>query len=340
VGTDGDRGGESAGVHELRFDPFLDEWVMIACARHARPDRPSGDCPFCVGGLEAPEPYRVKAFPNRFPALVPGEGAQREVGPYGAAPPAGACEVVLYSPDHDARLYQLAQDQVEELVDLWAERTAALGARSEIEYVLVFENRGEEVGVTIHHPHGQIYAFSFVPPLVARRLASETRHFRQTGRCLRCEAAAFERSGPRLVIENDSWSGYIPFAARWPFGVHLVTRRHVGSLPELDAGERRDLARILRRLVAGFDALFDRSFPFMMLVYQTPTDGREHPEAHLHIEFFPPLRGPRQVKYVAGVETGTGTHANPTSPEEKAAELRAALERAVGGQAPGREVDL
>src|SRR5689334_3002072 len=159
---------------ELRFDALTREWVNVVGHRQDRPNLPVDECPFCVGGLEAPEPYDVRWFENRWPALAP--GASLELDRLAAdgttcVPAVGACEVVLFSADHDASLATLTQPQVRRVVDLWAERTHGLLARPEIEYVLVFENRGAEVGATIPHPHGQIYAYPLVPPAPARELA-------------------------------------------------------------------------------------------------------------------------------------------------------------------------
>ena len=219
---------------ELRLDALTGEWVNIVGHRQGRPNLPEGSCPFCVGGLEAPDAYDVRWFENRWPAYAPGapldlnrataEGATR-------VPAVGACEVVLFSPRHDQSLSTLTLEQVRAVVDLWADRTEALLARPEVEYVLVFENRGQEVGATIDHPHGQIYAYPFVPPAPAR----EAEIARADG-CVLCrETAAELASGERVVATSGDWVAWVPFASSYAYG--LAARAEVPR--RLDSGARR-----------------------------------------------------------------------------------------------------
>ena len=184
-----------------RPDELSGARVVVAGSRQHRPNRPgTGACPFCVGGTEAPEPYDVLAFPNRWPAF-----------------PDGRCEVVLYTPDHDASFPDLAGAAARRVVDLWAERTEALGDRPEVDYVLVFENRGEEVGATVAHPHGQIYAYPFVPPRVQQVVRNATAHHGRSGRCLHCDLLAAElRDGARVIATSAHFVAFVPAAARWP----------------------------------------------------------------------------------------------------------------------------
>jgi UDPglucose--hexose-1-phosphate uridylyltransferase len=290
-------------VGELRRDPLTGDWVGIAGSRQGRPNRPANECPFCVGGLEAPEPYEVKAFPNRWPMFAPGE----PVALAGDVVPArGASEVVLYSPEHDASLASLGARHVRRIVDLWAERSEALLARPEIEYVLVFENRGADAGATIPHPHGQIYAFPFVPPVPAREAEVAAREG-----CPLCRAVA-----PELVVhESAEWCASVPYASAWPFGMLLAPLRHVASLPELSGAERDGLAAALVDALGRLDRLFDRPFPYMFWI---------HPGVHLHVHVAPPRRSAETLRYVASGEVGSGTLTNPVVPEEAAEALRRA----------------
>ncbi len=209
---------------------------------------------------------------------------------------------------------------------MWAHRTLELGARAEVDYVFVFENKGEAIGVTLNHPHGQIYAYPYVPPIIEREASAARAHAAEHGSCLWCRAQEEElEDGRRIVGENAGWVAGVPFAARWPFEVHLVPRRHVGWLHELDVAERRDLAVVLGSLLRGYDRLFGFSLPYIMAIHQRPTDGDDRDDYHLHIEFYPPHRTENKLKYLAGSEAGAGAFINDTLPEETAARLREAM---------------
>jgi UDPglucose--hexose-1-phosphate uridylyltransferase len=200
---------------------------------------------------------------------------------------------------------------------VWRQRYEELAARADIDYVLIFENRGVEVGTTLHHPHGQIYGFPFLPPVVALELAADAR----LGGCAACALLARELDdAERVVYENESVVAYVPFAARWPFETHVVLREHRSSLVECSADELKALASALQRLTRGFDRVFARPFPYVMVVHQAPTDGRG--DGHLHVEFYPPLRTAEKLKYLAGCEQGAGTFIMDVMPEASAMTLR------------------
>jgi UDPglucose--hexose-1-phosphate uridylyltransferase len=189
--------------------------------------------------------------------------------------------------------------------------------------VYIFENKGAVIGVTLTHPHGQVYAFPFIPPRVERELKAEARYLRERRRCMLCDMMKAEtRQGLRIVAANGDFVAWIPFFARYPYEVHIVSRRHLGHLGEMTTGERWALAGILKTVLAKYDHLFGFSMPYIMLMHQTPTDGRRHRSHHFHIEFYPPHRSADKIKYLAGCESGAGTFINDTIVEEKAAELR------------------
>jgi UDPglucose--hexose-1-phosphate uridylyltransferase len=319
---------------ELRFDPLRREWVAYATERNDRTFLPTTEfCPLCPSGpggsSEVPlTTFEVVVFENRFPAFGPDR-----VDDLPVRPSSTGCEVVVYTPEHELTLAQLPPDRVRLLVDVWADRYSDLGSRPEVAYVYIFENKGEEVGVTLHHPHGQIYALPFVPPFAAAELDAAGEHLRATGRCLHCEELQRESTGPRAVFAGGSLVAFVPQAARWPYEMHLYPRRHVASIAELDAGERGELAEALLRATQAYDRHFRFSTPYVMALHQSPTDGRAWPEAHLHFEFYPPHRRGDRLKYLAGVELGAGTFVNDTRPEETAAHLRRAVE-AGGVKAP------
>jgi UDPglucose--hexose-1-phosphate uridylyltransferase len=304
-------------LSEIRRNELRGEPVVYAIDRQERTFLPARThCPLCPtrpGGpaTEIPvEAFEIAVFENRFPAFQA---------------PAGAAEVVVYTDDHDSSLGVLAPERVEALMWVWRHRYGELGAREDVHYVLIFENRGVEVGVTLHHPHGQIYGYPFTPPVAQLELAADAR----LGGCAPCALLERELSDGRRVLHEDEWVVvYVPHAARWPYEAHVVMRAHRPSLLDCSAPELAALARALRLLVRGYDALFERPFPYVMVVHQAPTGPAVTPPGgHLHVEFYPPLRTAEKLKYLAGSEQGAGTFISDVLPEESAARLREAIRR-------------
>jgi UDPglucose--hexose-1-phosphate uridylyltransferase len=286
---------------------------------------PADWCPFCPGSGRVPEKYDCYIYSNDFPAfsIPPPEPAIQGDDFYRVAQSQGKCDVVLYHPDHNTSLPQLSLDHIVKLVRLWRKRFAELKATPGIRYVLIFENKGAVIGVTMPHPHGQIYAFPFVPPRLKRELEAARAHQRAKRRCLFCDILKKERhDGRRIVAENEAFTAFVPFYARWPYEIHIFSRRHLGTLEDLRSAGEQALAEILKWVTLKYDNLYQMSFPYMMLLHQAPTKGR-FPYFHFHIEFYPPHRSRDKLKYLAGVETGAGTFLNDSLAEEKAAELRA-----------------
>ncbi len=310
---------------EFRFDGLTRRWVNIVGHRQGRPNLPTTGCPFCVGGLEAPDPYTVRWFANRWPALEPGapidiDAAER--AGTASLPAIGATEVILYSPDHDASMSTLPPEQLRAVVDLWADRTTELLARPEIEYVLVFENRGPDVGATIHHPHGQIYAYPFVPPEPAAEAAVNRQHG-----CASCVETVDEiAAGERVLCASATWAAYVPYASTHSFGVRLTPTRHVGRIADLDDAERDGLVELLTDVLGRYDRLWaddparSAMFPYLLWFHQAPKSAGE--EWHLHAHIAPPQRAPGVQRFVASGELGSGTLSNPVVPEAAAALLR------------------
>jgi UDPglucose--hexose-1-phosphate uridylyltransferase len=239
-------------------------------------------------------------------------------------PACGMCEVVVFTQDPKQTLGGLPLDHLELIVEVWADRYRELGAISEVQYVMPFENRGVEVGVTLHHPHGQIYAYPFVPPIPARELASQLEFFARHARGLLEDLIEKEiQDGRRVLYSTDGAIAFMPVCARYSYEVWVAPRRPAASVADLDAFERREFARALKTMLMKFDRLWDKPFPYVMVFHQAPTDGRSHPEAHLHVEFYPAYRMRGRLKYLAGSELGAGAFTADTLPEEKAAELRA-----------------
>jgi len=309
---------------ELRWNPTLREWVSTASHRQNRPQMPQDWCPFCPGSGRVPDNYEVFIYPNDFAAFTIPPAVPAIAGDdfYQVRPSLGTCDVVLYSPDHHTSLPQLPVDHIVKLVELWRRRFLELKATRGIKYVYIFENKGAVIGVTMPHPHGQMYSFPFIPPRVKQELDSARAHHHKTGHCLFCDILAKERAdGRRIVAENEQFTAFVPFYARWPFEVHIYPRRHLGTLEDFDAAEERGLAEMLKWVTLKYDNLYQMSFPYMMVLHQAPTRGK-YPYYHFHIEFYPPHRSKEKLKYLAGVESGVGTFLNDSLAEEKAAQLR------------------
>lgn len=320
-------------MSELRWHPLLGQWVITATHRQDRTFLPPRDyCPLCptrpgMTETEVPAPdYDIVVFENRFPSLQPEppEPAVEGTPLLPVRPAAGVCEVVLYTSDHDETLAGASLDRLRNLIAVWAERTTDLGSRQGIEYVFAFENKGQAIGVTLSHPHGQIYAYPFVPPQVAAEVAQYRAHEERTGRCLGCDLLAAEvEDGRRVIAQTETWAAVVPFYARWPYEVHLTPRRHLGWLSELDRQEAADMARLLKTVLCKYDNLFGFSLPYVMAIHQRPVGPAADPAYHLHLEFYPPNRTESKLKYPAGSELGAGAFINDTLPEETAAQLRA-----------------
>jgi UDPglucose--hexose-1-phosphate uridylyltransferase len=314
---------EPQAIHQ-RLDVFTGAWIGIAPARNARPLDSAVEvveaCPFCPGGAEIPFPYEAVVFDNRFPSFRPTPPPPPALdGP--TRPARGRCEVVLYTHRHEASFGRLSPTELGRVLAVWIDRARDLWSDPAHGYVCVFENRGAEVGATIAHPHGQIYALDHVPPTIAAKAAAHRRHRERAGDCLSCAATQADARSDRVVSANESFVVAVPFAARWPFEVAVRARRHgLGRLSELDPVEQRDLAVALRDVVRRYDALFDLPLPYMMVAQEAPAD--EH-DWHLAFELYPLHRAPGMTKIRASVETGLGLFLNDVAPEDAARRLAA-----------------
>jgi UDPglucose--hexose-1-phosphate uridylyltransferase len=301
------------GIYQRRWDPLRREWVLVSASRQSRTFLPErAECPLCPSrpghSSEIPAAsFEAAVFENRFPAMVP------------ERPSGGVCEVVVYTDEHEGSFATLPPARLERLAEVWTDRYRALASRRGIRYVFIFENRGEQVGVTLHHPHGQIYAYPFVPPVAAAELRPQVRGCRQ------CRLIADELKGRRRVLVNaGGLVAYVPGYARWPYEVHLATRAHRAALPDLSPASRQALLAAMQRIARTYDRLFGTPMPYMMAMHQAPAGGASV-QAHLHIEFYPVLRDQGKMKYLAGSESGAGVFINDTLAEESADRLRASL---------------
>ncbi len=338
-----DRYGPSPSLPEMRRDPLTGEWIPMASHRMDRTFLPAADsCPLCparpgaaYSDGEVPDTdYDVVVFENRFPALLapPDGGAQEWLVDgeplWPARTAAGRCEVVCFSADHHASFGDLPPHRVRTIVEAWADRTRELSGMPGIAQVYCFENRGREIGVTLPHPHGQVYALPFVPPRTRSMLEQAGAYRARTGRSLlRDVVDAERRAGVRVVGESAHWTAYVPAAARWPVEVHLAPHRDVPDLPALDDDERDDLAVVLPELVRRLDRFFVTpdgapiTLPYVAAWHQAVVgEGRDL--GRLHLQVFSVLRAPGRLKFLAGVESGVGAWLSDTTPERIAARLQ------------------
>lgn len=313
---------------ELRFNPLTKDWVMIASHRQDRPQMPKDWCPFCPGSGKVPENYDVYKYDNDFPALSQNPPVPDDVATdiYKTKPAYGKCEVILYSPNHTITLPELPQAHIRKLVDLWTERFTEISKDENIKYVFIFENRGEVVGVTMPHPHGQIYGYSVIPKKIELELDSCKEHFENTNNCLICDMLKDEMNcGKRIIIENEDFVAFLPFFSEYPYGMYIAAKSHKQNLTEFNDREKDNLAKILRETTGTLDSLFDYKFPYMMCMYQNPVNvGDVSDYSHFHIAFYPPMRSKDKQKFNASSETGVWAHCNTTAPEAVSEELRTA----------------
>ncbi|MFJ3903316.1 galactose-1-phosphate uridylyltransferase [Streptomyces sp. NPDC090025] len=304
---------------EIRHDPLLDEHVAIASHRQGRTYHPPADsCPLCPatddrhGEIPAAD-YQVAVFENRFPSLS-GEH--------------GRCEVVCFTPDHTASFADLTDERAALVLAAWTDRTAELSRRPGVRQVYCFENRGAEIGVTLAHPHGQIYAFPYVTPRTATMLRSAAAHRARTGRNLFDDVLARERAGGRVVLAGEHWTAFVPYAARWPYEVHLYPHHRVPDLTALAPAARAELPGLQLELLRRFDRLFgpaEPPTPYIAAWHQAPSPGpgaADPAEFALHLELFTVRRASGKLKFLAGTESGMGAFMNDVSPESAADRLR------------------
>lgn len=315
---------KDVGLAETRWDPVLKQWVIIAAHRQDRPQMPKDWCPFCPGSGRVPDNYDVYLYANDFASFTfdAPEPKTKSTELYKTAKAQGFCDVVLYHPDHHTSLPQLSNEHIVKLINLWQRRFCELRAKPEIKYIFIFENKGEVIGVTMPHPHGQIYAFPFVPPKAELELKSAQEHFAKHDSCLFCDILQRELADKeRIVAENDNFLAFIPFFAHWPYEVHIYAKRHLADISEFNQQEVLDFAKILKIVTQKYDNLYGFSFPYMMVMHQAPVNTK-YDTYHFHVEFYPPHRSEKKLKYLAGCESGAGTFINDTIPEVKAKELR------------------
>ena len=319
------------GISQLRYHPLRGEWVAFAGHRQNRTFLPPKEySPLAVTkSLEFPTElpagdYDVAVFANLFPSLslnAVGETVPEFYTP--SKPGIGTCEVVVFTQDPETSLGSLTLDHIDLVIRVWGERTRELAQNPHLNYVLLFENRGVEVGVTLHHPHGQIYAYPMVPPVAEKMIHHQREHFQKLGTSLIQDMLASEiRDQTRLVVQETTTTAFVPVCARYPYETWIVPQRPVAFLHELTDEERLDFAKALQKTLRKMDELWKKPFPYLLAVYQAPTDGSPTDGLQAHIQIYPALRTRDKLKFLAGTEMAAGLFVNDSYPEEKAAELR------------------
>jgi UDPglucose--hexose-1-phosphate uridylyltransferase len=327
----------------MRQDVLTGDWISVAAARQNRAFLPPAELdPLApqtpTNPSEIPDQYDVAVFENRSPSFGPALAAATDDAPAASDPPTGPddlttlglgrsrssvgrCEVVCFSPEHSGSFGTLTRTRARTVIEAWADRTAALSALPGIAQVFPFENRGEAIGVTLAHPHGQIYAYPYVTPRTQRMLDAVAR----TSPDLFARILDDESASERLVLQGEHWSAFVPFAARWPIEVHLLPHRHVADFAETSQAERDELAPLYLRLLRGVDALYDTPTPYIAAWHQAPvTVGRD--AVRLHLQLTSPRRAADKLKYLAGSEAAMGAWIADIAPEAQAARLREALD--------------
>jgi UDPglucose--hexose-1-phosphate uridylyltransferase len=316
---------------QLRYDALLGEWIAIASHRQSRTFLPPADeCPLDPSRpgrpTEIPDSaYQVVVFENRFPSLA--TAVDRDVPPTAPGAPLaelrpgyGRCEVVCFTDEHDRSFAELGRDRARLVVDVWADRSAVLGAIDGVEHVFPFENHGEEIGVTLSHPHGQIYGYPYVTPRTKNLQASIASY----GPTLMRDILEFEAKSERVLIAGEHFTVFVPFAARWPIEVHMLPHRHVPDLAATTPGERDEIAVLYRRILRALDQLYDTPTPYIAAWHQAPVHAGRN-EIRLMLQVTSPRRAADKLKFRAGSETGMGAFIGDIEPEAAAGRLREAL---------------
>ncbi len=305
---------------------MLGEWVIITPNRAERPFQdPASDCPFCPNNGETGSKWDVLTLDNKYAALDPTVGVLPLDEQYVMEAPAhGFCKIIVLSPDHNGQLEYMDENQLEKVFQEYLRVFGELDKQSGIEYVFEFENRGKSIGVSLDHPHAQVYALPFIPAKIGKELEQFQEMWNREEKCLVCEILQDELKAEtsRIINETPNFVSFVPFFARLPYEVHIYPRKHVASLLDLE-DVLLELGKVVQDIVKRYRQVFD-DMAYVMAFHSRPSAG-QHPYWHFHIELYPPWRNHSQLKYLAGLETGTGTYTNDSSPEETAEELRSAL---------------
>ncbi|MEM0473908.1 MAG: galactose-1-phosphate uridylyltransferase [Zestosphaera sp.] len=322
-------------MHEIRWNPLIKQWVIIAPHRATRPWRPgeeSTPCPFCPGAPELKQAslWDVVVLPNKYPALTPSPPSAPETifPPYKVLNARGVAEVVVETPQHEGDLHTLTLEHAWKVVKVYKEEFEKLSKLDYVNYVAVFRNKGKEVGVSLPHPHSQIYALPFIPSKIEAEIEAFQQYWREHNNCILCDILSYESTEKsRVIYENEAFTVLLPFYAMWPYELHVYAKKHVKSLNELSGEDLRFLADALRVVTATYATLLKRDAPYIMVLHNHPSKGSY--VYHFHVEFYQPYRDEEKLKYAAGIEWGYWVFTYDGVPEEKASELKDACRESV-----------
>ena len=315
--------------HELRWNPLLSEWIIVSGGRQERPWR-EAYCPFCPGGPETQGDWNVLSIPNRFPALSPDAPQISETSPYGRSRALGVCEVIVETREHKGDFHNMPLGQVSDFIHLLGDRTKQLASLHYVKHVMPFKNKGALIGVSLTHPHSQLYALPFIPPRIRREIASVRRFKAKHRRNLFDAILESEiEAQSRLIYSNERFTVVLPFFGMWPFETHVYTPMPLRSLVELDERSRLMLADAIRATTATYEEQFGKDYAYTMVFHQSPSKG-DYRDYRLHVEFYTPHITRDRMKYAAGIEWGAGTFTYDGVPEERASVLREAARKALG----------
>jgi UDPglucose--hexose-1-phosphate uridylyltransferase len=327
----------------MRRDVLTGDWISVAASRQNRAFMPPAEFDplapqTATNPSEIPSLYDVAVFENKSPSFGPALAAAHGAAPAGEDAPqnledldapglgrtrtsVGRCEVVCFSPEHEGSFGTLSVTRARTVIEAWADRTAALSALPGVQQVFPFENRGEAIGVTLPHPHGQIYSYPYITP----RTTSLLRQIEREGADMFARILDFERASERVILAGEHWTAFVPFAARWPLEVHLLPHRHVADFTETNEAERAELAPLYLRLLRGVDALYDTPTPYIAAWHQAPV-ARGRGTVRMHLQLTSPRRASDKLKFLAGSEAAMGAWIGDIPPETSAARLREAVE--------------
>jgi len=310
-------------VMELRWDPTLGEWVMVSNIRSFRPWQPSNFCPFCPGTSETGYGWKALILENRFPMLNPGAPEPRKHRFYKTSKALGKCFVVVETPQHDLEdICDLPVEDIAYVISMVKEKQEEISKEDYALYFLWFRNKGKEIGVSLTHPHSQIYVTPFIPTRVERELKNAEEYWNKNKECLFCKIMEIEIEDKiRLLYILDNWISFLPYYSHWPFEIHIYPRKHTQLLTQLTNNEVYDLAKTLKVVLCGLKILFSKPSPYVMVVHQAPLKG-DYEYYHMHIEIYGMFRDEGKLKYAAGMETGGGNFTYDSVPEENASRLR------------------
>ncbi|MFX1260883.1 MAG: galactose-1-phosphate uridylyltransferase [Promethearchaeota archaeon] len=310
----------------LRWNPFLGEWVIVTPKRARRPFQEENQvCPFCPGGTETKGDWQVLTLDNLYPSLSPDSGPiPIDENIVMDAPAYGYCKIILLSRNHNEQIEEMNDEQLELVFKEYLDAFKELSNKKGIEYVVQFENRGRAIGVSLDHPHAQVYALPFIPPRLAKELEQSRKFWEKEDTCLVCKMLENELKSleSRVINETENFVSLVPFSARLPYEVHVFPRKHVPSLKELE-NNLLEFGQVIQDVVRRYSKVFEE-LAYVMVFHPRPNAG-EHTHWHFHVEFYPPWRDRTRLKYLAGIELGAGTYTNDSIPEEIAEELREAL---------------